>query len=189
MLSEISANWVSLTDNPGKTAHPVALLSPGEETGTPCRSRECLRQCIHLCGALHPPPCLSQGLFYPARGSVASENLWGLKRIIEGRLGLRWHGLCVRTDRYWFGRHRCRFTGKGLANSTPGWGLCREQLPLWKNGPLERHLCIKPQLRGRGTETRVWGLSCFKSVQEGTFCDSGQINFTFLFFFSPHSSY
>lgn len=93
--------------------------------------------------------------------------------------------LCVCTDCYWFGGT----DADSRARSTPAWGLGREQFPLQKNGPLERHLCIQPQLKGWGTETRVWALFCFKSAQEGSFCDSGRINFTFLLFvwflFSP----
>lgn len=149
---------------PWKTsrARPVALLVP----------LSLLRMLRQWCSAFHPPPCLSQGLFCPAQGWVQTFQDW-----------LHWDRLCVCVHRLlliWAAQmliHR-----KGAASSTPGWALCREQCPPGKSGPLERHLCIKPQLRGWGTETWVWGLICFKSVQEGSFCDSGQINFTFFFY-------
>lgn len=191
MLSETFANQFSLIEiKPGKIDCPAALISRGDETSIPRRSTRMLRA-MHIFVYHLPPPSLPQPEFIlTTQASIVSKNLLRVKCSIEPpllALGWDWHGLCLRTDRYWFGWHRCWFRRKGLAPSTAtvdcaganGVGV----LPLGKNGPLQRRLYIKPQLRGRETETWVWGFSCFKSVQEGSFCGSRQISFTFLFSF------
>lgn len=180
VLAEISANWVSPTE--------ISLEKQ------PLSLPRMLQQCINLCSAFHPPPCLNQGLFYPAQGSVGSANLWGVKQTIEaGQAGPALTQLCVCTDRYWFGGTDADSRARGWpAAPLPG-DSAGNNFPCRKMGHL-KGICVSNPSWGAGEQKPEYGHFFVLNVhKKGVFVTPGGLISLFCclfgFFFSSHPLY